>query len=1119
MRLLQSEGDGGFSLMERVGDNIPPYAILSHTWGADNEEVTFKDLMDGTGTDKVGYEKLTFCGKKAASDGLEYFWVDTCCIDKSSSSELAEAINSMFQWYRNSTKCYVYLTDVSSDDFAKKNGRFENSRWFTRGWTLQELVAPKTVEFFSSDKKRIGDKNSMVRELHSITEIAPDALHGAPLSRFSVEERMAWAARRNTKREEDGAYCLLGVFDVSMTLIYGEGRDKAFIRLRKEIKEASIAHVPPQPKSVPGSWNVPFLRNRHFVGQEVYLNKLENLLCTEGPPPAIAITGLGGVGKTQIAIELAHRMRKEHSDCSIFWLPATSAESIQQGFEDIARLLNVHTPEQEQDGLKKAVQHTLNQDSMGRWLLILDNVDDMELWSSELKGFLPRRQHGCVVCTTRSREVAVELTISEVIEVSEMGEQTGLNMLSKLLVRQELLGAKQDAQELLRQLTFLPLAITQAAAYINKKGVTLSDYLSLLKEQEEEVVELLSEDFEDMGRYNGAKNPVAITWLLSFEQMRSQNLLAAEYLSFMACVDTKAIPVTLLPPAKTTKLEMDALGTLSAYYFISPRTSDDTFDVHRLVHLAMRNWLRREGALAQWTVEALKRLDQVLPKSRKERGTMQRIWRTYLPHARRALDADVGEAFELKRGDLLESFATCLYDEGRYAEAETYESEVLQLRQRVLGSEHQNTLSSKRDLADTYISRGRFKEAEEMAVSALNTSSRVHGDEDQVTLDLKELVADICLEKGRWTEAENIMSEVLESRKRLHGGDHMETVLSMSRLADVYIKQRRWKEAEELGVQVMSIYQKRLGNEHPDTLTSMNDLGVTYLNQGRLVEAEEMYMQVIKLMKRVLGEKHPYTLTSLALLARTYAKQKRLGEAEMLYEEVIEASKAVLGEKHYVTLERMDFLAALYRKQARWKEAEELGLQIMDRRLEVLGNEHEYTLHSMGNLGLTYTEQERFHEAEQLEVQVLEASERVLGEKHPDTLVSMNNLACTWKHLERDGEAIALMEKCLELRKEVLGPEDPATKRSLRWLTMWHNETLKQSDASEGGASSELDDTEEQIEFVRQDETGRQEGIPEQNEGLKKNESTARKSRRNGFSKLYHTSRALVRRTRSKNPE
>ncbi|KAF2175507.1 HET-domain-containing protein [Zopfia rhizophila CBS 207.26] len=199
MRLLRLEGGGEFSLVEYVGRNIPQYAILSHTWGADHEEVTFRDLTKGIGKSKAGYRKLTFCTKRAAHNGLQFFWVDTCCIDKSSSAELSEAVNSMFQWYHRAYKCYVYLSDVSiscsgrSDLCSQQTWKlaFQRSRWFTRGWTLQELLAPKSVEFFSIEGEQLGDKISLVQEIHDTTGISVQALQGSPLSQFSVDERMS----------------------------------------------------------------------------------------------------------------------------------------------------------------------------------------------------------------------------------------------------------------------------------------------------------------------------------------------------------------------------------------------------------------------------------------------------------------------------------------------------------------------------------------------------------------------------------------------------------------------------------------------------------------------------------------------------------------------------------------------------------------------------------------------------------------------------------------------------------------------------------------------------------------------------------------------------------------
>ncbi|RYN25492.1 hypothetical protein AA0115_g7519 [Alternaria tenuissima] len=257
MRLLQRQANGSFSLVNHEGTSIPPYAILSHTWSENNEdEVSYDDLRNETGREKGGYAKLKFCAEQATKDGLEHFWVDTCCIDKSSSAELSEAITSMFRWYKNSATCYVYLADVTtkkrrgsreSPDHETPNvtwvSAFRNSRWFTRGWTLQELLAPRIVLFFSRDGKLLGDKFSLEQDIHDVTRIPIPALRGAPLHSFSVDDRMSWAATRITKKEEDGAYSLLGIFGVSMAPIYGEQQAAAFRRLRKEIREITQDQV------------------------------------------------------------------------------------------------------------------------------------------------------------------------------------------------------------------------------------------------------------------------------------------------------------------------------------------------------------------------------------------------------------------------------------------------------------------------------------------------------------------------------------------------------------------------------------------------------------------------------------------------------------------------------------------------------------------------------------------------------------------------------------------------------------------------------------------------------------------------------------------------------------
>ena len=240
MRLLHLLPDGGIVPREFTGTDIPPYAILSHTWHVDNsQEVTLRDLEGGVANTKLGHQKIEFCAKQALADGLEYCWVDTCCIDKTSSAELSEAINSMFRWYQQAAICYVYLLDLDRDAFEKDFSCLGACRWFSRGWCLQELLAPKRLHCYSSDWSYIGSKSTLRDLICDITKIDLDVLEDPSLLYTKpIARRMSWAARRITTRPEDMAYSLLGLFDVQMPMLYGEG-SKAFVRLQEEIIKKS----------------------------------------------------------------------------------------------------------------------------------------------------------------------------------------------------------------------------------------------------------------------------------------------------------------------------------------------------------------------------------------------------------------------------------------------------------------------------------------------------------------------------------------------------------------------------------------------------------------------------------------------------------------------------------------------------------------------------------------------------------------------------------------------------------------------------------------------------------------------------------------------------------------
>lgn len=260
MRLLQLDTiTQTWRLEEFSGQSVPFYAVLSHRWGSDEDEVKFEDIQDGTrmysDKSKAGYDKLRFCHDQVVRSGLRYFWIDTCCINKTNNFELQRSLNSMFYWYQRASICYVYLSDVSIDDITRASGAFKwadalaKSKWFMRGWTLQELLAPSSVAFFTREGHLIGNKTDemFAKVIANVTEIPTSALRGVKLSRFSPEVRRSWAAHRTTTVPEDSAYCLLGIFNVQLPMLYADGeydkrREAALAELDRAIKVAPIEY-------------------------------------------------------------------------------------------------------------------------------------------------------------------------------------------------------------------------------------------------------------------------------------------------------------------------------------------------------------------------------------------------------------------------------------------------------------------------------------------------------------------------------------------------------------------------------------------------------------------------------------------------------------------------------------------------------------------------------------------------------------------------------------------------------------------------------------------------------------------------------------------------------------
>jgi hypothetical protein len=310
---------------------------------------------------------------------------------------------------------------------------FRSHRWFTRGWTLQELLAPGSVEFYNTNGVLLGDKRSLETIVHETTGIALLALQGRAMADFDSEERFKWAETRQTKKAEDWAYCLIGIFNVSMPLIYGEGKELAVTRLKREIALATMQPYDLAAKKKT-AWIVPFERNRSFTGRESEILDLRKMLfASKDYTSRVAITGLGGVGKTQIVLELLYRTREELSRCSIIWISATSKESLEQGYMNAARKLGIPGCEEKDVDIRALMRDYLSDKAAGQWLLIFDNADDLSMWTEvtpsqtdRLLHTLPRSGQGSIIFTTRDRKAAVSFARKNVVHLSSMDEKQSL---------------------------------------------------------------------------------------------------------------------------------------------------------------------------------------------------------------------------------------------------------------------------------------------------------------------------------------------------------------------------------------------------------------------------------------------------------------------------------------------------------------------------------------------------------------------------------------------------------------------------------------------------------------------------------------------------------------------
>ncbi|CAI6087630.1 unnamed protein product [Clonostachys chloroleuca] len=722
-------------------------------------------------------------------------------------------------------------------------------------------------------------------------------------------------------------------------------------------------------KQVGTPFTVPYSSNESFIGRMDILRQLELYFDLSNVnrtwQPRIALYGLGGIGKTQIAIQFTYWLRRHFPDVAVYWVHASNADRFRQSFTSIAQECGIPGLDDPENNVLPLVKAWLGKKDNGRWIMVIDNADDEALFTTHqqtsasssssngnLGEFIPDCANGNILITTRNKKAGSRLTRGkQLIEIGKMG----VSDCEKLLHLQlDASASIESISRLSEQLEYIPLALVQAAAFIKENSVSINHYLELLKERP---VDLLGEEFEAVGRDEETLHAVAATWMLSFQQIQQRNPLAGELLSLMSFFDRQEIPRVFLlnyyerrSDGKDGALEVTkAIGHLLSFSLIKEEASQN-INIHRLVHMTTRKWLSNHHHEDAYEGEALLTVLKTFPN-----GKNVENWTTcaaYLPHAQvvRGLASSRGNR-EIKRAALLTKLGIFFLTEGRWKEAEEAHREAGTIYEEVCGEENQNTLSSMVNLSSTLWYLGRLEEAKKLQIKVLEHRKRILGEEHSKTLKIMNNLASTLRDLGRLEEAEKLQIKVLDLRTRIFGKEHPKILSITNNLALILGDLGRLEEAEKLQIKVLDLHKRLLGEEHPKTLTTTNNLASTLRDLGRLEEAEKLQIKVLDLRKRIFGKEHPKTLSSMMSLASTLRGLGQLEEAEQLETKVLELRKRVLGEEHPQTAESMSSLALTWRKSNRPIEAVEMMTECMALQKRTLGEDHPSTLASIKTLG------------------------------------------------------------------------------------------------------------------------------------------------------------------------
>lgn len=775
---------------------------------------------------------------------------------------------------------------------------------------------------------------------------------------------------------------------------------------------------------------IPYRSNVFFTDRETILATLASSFASTQTPqtPILALNGMGGMGKTQIA--LTYIYHPAHAYQTMLWLNASTRTVLSTEVRALADQLSLPQDERDDEQRLFASVKRWLQDQPA-WLLVLDQIEDLTL----IDRLVPSQSHGHVLLTTRKQALgglafAVPLTSMENdASILFLLRRAGL-IPAEVTLDQAPADTVREASALVEALDGFPLALDQAGAYLEETGCSLATYLDLYHDER---ATLLSQRGQLIDSHSHPDS-VTSTLALAFEQVAQKRAANLDLLCLLAFLHPDAIPDELLtrgaPELRAPLRSLvahsltlyQALAELRDFSLIHHGADRTTLCIQRIVQTVLIDTLTARQQ-RQWANLAVRVVNRVFPEVSFDTWTE---CKRFLPQAQHCATLISEFQLTLKEGGLLlERLGTYCYRQAGYIEAETYLTQALQLYKRLPRANSPDVAQTLNSLALLYHRQARYQEAETLHQRALELREQALGPDHPQTAESLHNLAVLYGSRGQYQQAEQFYLRVLALDERSIGPDHPDTAKTLNNLGLMYYLQGHYPQAETAYRRVLAIYERSLPTNHPDLAYPLNSLGALYEKQGHYQPAGELYQRALAIREKTLGEKHPETAHSMNKVADIYESQGKYQQAEALYQRALTGAEQALGPDHPDVALFLNNLAFLADTQEQYQQAEPLYQRALSIYEQTLGAQHPVVASVLNNLGQLSRNTKNEPRAEAYLRRALAIREQALGTAHPDTAQSLSNLADLLADRHAYAEAAPLFQRALAMLLQAFGPEHP----------------------------------------------------------------------------------------------